>query len=224
MKLIAYYRVSTERQGKSGLGLDAQRAAVVAHASTVTGAILAEFTEVESGRRADRPQLILALALAKATGATLVVAKLDRLARNVAFLSALMESGVPFVACDNPHANRLTLHILAAVAEDEALRISQRTKAALAEARRRGKKLGGSNPRSRNLTSEARERGQSAGGETTRLACEQFRASILPVVQAIDGDAATIADQLNERGYLTMRGGKWNRRIVNELLRKADAS
>lgn len=219
MKLIAYYRVSTERQGKSGLGIDAQKSAVTAHAIGTTGAILAEFTEVESGRDADRPQLALALKLAKATGATLVVAKLDRLSRNVAFLSALMESGVPFVACDNPHANKLTLHILAAVAQAEAEAISVRTKAALAEARKRGVKLGGSNPRSRNLTAQARDRGAIAGGETTRKVCEEFRASILPVVQAIEGDAGTIADQLNQRGYLTKRGGKWTRRTVAALLK-----
>lgn len=220
MKLIAYYRVSTKRQGASGLGLDAQRAAVASHAQGSSGAVIAEFTEIESGRRADRPQLALALALAKATGATLVVAKLDRLSRNVAFLSALMEAGVPFVACDNPQANRLTLHILAAVAEEEARAISARTKAALAQAKSRGVKLGGANPSCRNLSDEARARGKASGGESTRQAYEKFRATLLPIVKSIEGDAATVAAVLNERGYVTPRGKPWNWRTVKALLAK----
>ena len=132
VKVVAYYRVSTAKQGASGLGLDAQRAAVAAWTAANGAAVLAGYTEVESGKRADRPELIKALAHAKRSKATLVIAKLDRLSRNVHFLSGLMESGVDFIACDNPHANKLTIHILAAVAEDEAKRISERTKAALA--------------------------------------------------------------------------------------------
>src|SRR5690349_2260256 len=118
--VIAYYRVSTARQGQSGLGLEAQQAAIAAYARQCGAEIVKFYTEVESGKRSDRPELLKALAHAKSIGATLVVAKLDRLGRNVAFLSSLMESGVEFVACDNPSANRLTLHILAAVAENEA--------------------------------------------------------------------------------------------------------
>src|SRR5215207_6050100 len=141
-RFTAYLRVSTARQGQSGLGLEAQRQSVAEHVNG-HGVLLAEYVEIESGRRSDRPQLSAALAHARATGATLIVAKLDRLARNVAFIAALMDAGVEFVACDMPMANRLTVHVLAAVAEHEAAMISARTKAALTAAKARGVKLGG---------------------------------------------------------------------------------
>ena|SRR5690349_5686449 len=137
---VAYYRVSTDRQGQSGLGLDAQRAAVAGFVGTRE--LVAEFTEVESGKRADRPQLVAALDLCRRQRAVLVTAKLDRLARNVAFIANLMESGVEVTAIDMPSANKLTLHILAAIAEHEREMISARTKAALAAARARGVRLG----------------------------------------------------------------------------------
>src|SRR4051794_1999837 len=144
MTYIAYYRVSTDRQGASGLGLEAQRATVLRHLAT--DQLAAEYTEVESGKKhTNRPQLLAALQECRKRRATLVIAKLDRLGRNVAFISALMESGAEFVCCDNPHANRLMLHMLAAFAEHEREQISQRTKAALAAAKARGVKLG--NPR-----------------------------------------------------------------------------
>jgi DNA invertase Pin-like site-specific DNA recombinase len=120
--LIPYYRVSTRKQEKSGLGLEGQKAAVTEFVDRQCARVLATYTETETGKRADRPELAKAIAHAKRARATLVVAKLDRLARNVAFTAALMESGVDFLACDNPHANRLTIHILAAVAEEEARR------------------------------------------------------------------------------------------------------
>ena len=141
-RFVAYFRVSTDKQGVSGLGLEAQREAVSRHVAIAQGVIVAEFQEIESGKRNDRPQIAAALAACRLRRATLVIAKLDRLARNVFFISSLMESGVDFVACDNPHATRLTIHILAAVAEHEREMISQRTKAALAAAKARGKKLG----------------------------------------------------------------------------------
>src|SRR5262249_19254047 len=137
---IAYYRVSTDRQGRSGLGLEAQQAAVRAYLGQA--APIAEFTEVETGKRNDRPELKEALALCRKRKAKLVIAKLDRLSRNLAFIAALMDSGVEFVAVDNPHATRLTLHILAAVAEHERLMIAERTKAALQAAKARGVRLG----------------------------------------------------------------------------------
>ena len=124
MRTVAYYRVSTDHQGKSGLGLEAQREAVQSYLNGGSWRLAAEVTEVESGKRNDRPELDRALGLCRLYGATLVVAKLDRLARNVAFISKLMESGVDFVAVDFPQANRLTVHILAAVAEHEAEMIS----------------------------------------------------------------------------------------------------
>lgn len=142
MKIVAYYRVSTKRQGLSGLGLEAQRAAVETFARQNAGEIVGEYTEIETGKRSDRPKLTEAIAHARGVKGTLLVAKLDRLARNMAFTATLMESNIDFVCCDNPTANRLTIHILAAVAEDEARRISERTKAALQAAKARGVRLG----------------------------------------------------------------------------------
>jgi DNA invertase Pin-like site-specific DNA recombinase len=146
-KFVAYFRVSTDRQGKSGLGLDAQRQAVMSYLDGGRWTLVAEFTEVESGKRDDnRPQLAAAIAACKRQKARLVIAKLDRLSRNLAFIAALMESGVEFVAVDNPHMNKLTIHILAAVAEHEREMISERTKAALQAAKARGKVLGNPQP------------------------------------------------------------------------------
>src|SRR5215469_13099444 len=139
---VAYYRVSTGKQGTSGLGLEAQRKAVVDYLNGGKWNLVAEVTEIETGKNADRPKLQEALALCGLHKAKLIVAKIDRLARNVHFLSGLMQSGVDFVACDMPTANKLTIHILSAVAEAEAEMISIRTKAALAAAKARGVILG----------------------------------------------------------------------------------
>ncbi len=139
---VAYYRVSTDRQGKSGLGLDAQRAAVDAYLNGGNWTLAEAFTEVESGRRNDRPELAKALDLCRRKRATLVIARLDRLARNVAFIANLMDADVDVVAVDMPEANRFTLHIMAAMAEHEAALVSQRTRAALRAAKDRGRKLG----------------------------------------------------------------------------------
>src|SRR5215813_5316451 len=141
-KFVAYFRVSTDRQGKSGLGLEAQREAVLNYLNGGSWTMVAEFTEVEGGKHADRPQLAAALAACEKQKAKLVIAKLDRLSRNLAFIATLMDSGVEFVAVDNPHANKLTVHILAAVAQHEREQISKRTRDALAAAKRRGKRLG----------------------------------------------------------------------------------
>jgi DNA invertase Pin-like site-specific DNA recombinase len=210
--LICYYRVSSKRQGRSGLGLEAQEADVAAYARQHGGKVLASYTEVESGKRADRPELAKAIAHAKRARATLVVAKLDRLARNVAFTSKLMDSGVDFVCCDNPHATRLTIHILAAVAEDEARRISERTKAALKAAKRRGTKLGASNPRCRNLTDKARRRGSKAGGIAVKQladeAYEDMRECFAEMRPALSYQQ--IADVLNLRGERTRRDKPWS--------------
>jgi len=208
LNLIAYYRVSSKRQGRSGLGLEAQQAAVAAYARQHGAKVLASYTEVESGKRSDRPELAKAIAHAKRARATLVVAKLDRLARNVAFTSKLMDSGVDFVCCDNPHATRLTIHILAAVAEDEARRISERTKAALAAAKRRGTKLGASRPECRNLTKAARKRGSKSGGLAVKQQADEayedmreFFAEMRPALSY-----QQIADVLNMKGERTRRG------------------
>jgi DNA invertase Pin-like site-specific DNA recombinase len=145
-RFVAYYRVSTDRQGKSGLGLDAQRKAVLDYLNGGSWELVAEHTEIESGKNNERPALAKAIEACRRHRATLVIARLDRLSRNAAFIAALMDSGVAFVAVDNPHANKLTVHILAAVAEHEREIISERTKAALAAAKARGKRLGNPPP------------------------------------------------------------------------------
>lgn len=205
-RFVAYYRVSTARQGASGLGLDAQRAAVESYVRE--GAVVAEYTEVESGKRADRPQLAAALAEAKRQGATLIIAKLDRLARNVAFISTLMDTkGVDFVACDFPQAGRLTLHIMAAVAEHEAKMISDRTKAALAAAKARGVKIGGGDTH-----------GNARAAYSAQAAAR--RAEYAPIIKRIRDSGVTtlvgIAEVLNARGVPTPRGvGAWTAKQVS---------
>ena len=196
---IAYYRVSTDRQGASGLGLEAQRAAVAVHIGT--DRLLAEYTEVESGKKhTNRPQLLAALQECRRKKAMLVIAKLDRLGRNVAFISALMESGAEFVCCDNPHANRLMLHMLAAFAEHEREQISQRTKAALAAAKARGVKLG--NPRPLEALDLAR-----AVHIARRPAPE-----VLNIIRSLEGQGMSyraIARELNRLNIKTGRGRQW---------------
>ena len=179
----------------------------------------------ESSKLADRPELARALTHARRSKATLVVAKLDRLARNVAFLSALMDSKVPFVACDNPHANRLTLHILAAVAEAEAVAISQRTKAALAAYKARGGKLGAELPQCRNLTQEAREKGAHRAGLALAKAAAEAYADLRPTVAELRGKGMTlqgIADELNKQGHSTRRGKPWNPVQVARVLTRPE--
>jgi DNA invertase Pin-like site-specific DNA recombinase len=216
-KFVAYYRVSTDKQGKSGLGLEAQRAAVMAH---LNGALpTAEFTEVESGRRKDRPQLQAALASCRRHKARLIIAKLDRLSRSVAFISALLEAGVDFVACDMPMANKLTIHILAAVAEHEREMISARTKAALAAAKRRGVRLGSPRPE---LGAAA---GCARGASARALMAQRHALEVLPVIAEIKRAGtvtlAGIAAALNERGVASARGGAWSPATVMRVLQRA---
>lgn len=142
-RYVAYYRVSTDKQGQSGLGLDAQQTSVERHLAIGNGALVGEYTEVESGRKASRPQLNAAIAAANSQGAVLLIATLDRLTRDTVFLAKLRESGVEFVCCDMPDADRFTINIMAAVAEKEAEAISGRTKRGLAELKAAGVKLGG---------------------------------------------------------------------------------
>ena len=207
---VAYYRVSTARQGQSGLGLDAQRTAVSGFLRG-RGELAEEFTEVESGRKNDRPQRSAALDLCRRRRAVLVIAKLDRLARNVAFVARLMESGVEFVAVDNPHANKLMVHMLAAFAEHERDQISARTVAALAAAKARGVKLG--NPR----VLEVASRNRAAMAETFAPA----RALALPRAQALRTGGATlraISAALSAEGIPALRGGSWGPSSVCLLL------
>ena len=214
-KWISYLRVSTDRQGASGLGLEAQRAAVEAYLNGGQWTLAAEVVEVESGKRSDnRPQLALALAACRKHKAKLVVAKLDRLSRNLAFIAALMDSKVEFVACDNPHATRLTLHILAAVAEHERTMISERTKAALAAAKARGQKLGG--PKLAIAT--------KLGNAANAAAADRFAANVAPVIRQIQATGATslraVAAALTARGIATARGGQWNAMQVLSTLKR----
>ncbi len=229
--IIAYYRVSTKQQGDSGLGLDAQKSAVEAYARNAGARILASYREVESGKLAERPELARALAHARRSKATLVVAKLDRLARNVAFLSALMRSGVDFVCCDNPHANKLTIHILAAVAEDEAERISARTKAALAAAKARGTLLGSARPDHWKGREEARlaglARGRVASAKVVSRNASEAYADLAPAMVQWRTEGLTleaIAGRLNAEGHTTRRGKAWNPVQVLRVLQRAEAA
>ena len=221
--MIGYVRVSTERQGKSGLGMEAQQAEIEKYATSSGYELLETYTEIETGKgkNPDRPQLEQALARAKREKAILVVGKLDRLARNVCFLSGLMESSVEFVFCDNPHANRLTIHILAAVAEEESRLISERTKSALAAYKARGGKLGASRPECRNLTDEARERGRKRAGEVAKKAADGAYADIAPRMVGWRNSGCTlqnIAGYLNVAGHQTRHGKRWTPTQVRNVL------
>ena len=216
MKFVTYLRVSTERQGQSGLGLEAQRAAVAAHVLG-RGEVVAEFVEVESGKRSDRPELALALAEAKRARAVLLIAKLDRLARNVAFIANLLESGVEVMAADMPEANRFLLHVMAAVAEHEAQAISDRTKAALVAAKARGVKLGWSIP---DRTAEQRQAARK-GAAVNKAQALAHAENMLPVIEKIRAGGASlrqIAAELNARGVKTARGGKWHATTVRNII------
>jgi len=223
-EIVSYVRVSTQRQGASGLGLEAQRAAVREFCKQHGYVNAREFREVESGRKNDRAVLKEAIAYAKRAKATLLIAKLDRLARNVAFIANLMESGVEFRACDVPEANRLLLHIMAAVAEAEARAISDRTRVALSAAKERGSLLGAANPRSRNLTPEAMRRGRRRGAKATQAKAREAYAEIEPIAIRLRDQGCTlaeIADELNAAGYRTQTGNTFGPVQVKRLLDRA---
>ncbi len=207
---VAYFRVSTQRQGTSGLGLEAQRKAVIDYINGNGSKVLAEYTEVESGKRWSRPELGKALAHCKKHRATLVIAKLDRLARNVHFISGLIESRVDFVAADMPEADRAFLQMAAVFAEWEGRKISERTKAALAAAKARGVKLG--------VTGKERAR-------ENRSAANAFARKLRPVIRGLAGEGITsvrkVTEALNERGIETPRGGRWHPTGVARLLARA---
>lgn len=218
---IAYARVSTARQGFSGLGLEAQEEAIRAFLRPGDKLLLPTFVEVESGRNSDRPELEKALARCRVTGATLLIAKLDRLARNVHFISGLMEKGVPFLAVDYPNADRLMLHIHASVAEDEARRISLRTKAALAAAKARGVALGGRREGQTVPTIEQRRAGGAKGAAAKRKAADQAAHGVLGRVSELlsGGMSLTgIARTLQSEGIVTPRGGAWTATAVRRVL------
>jgi DNA invertase Pin-like site-specific DNA recombinase len=217
-KFVAYYRVSTEKQGQSGLGLEAQQEAVRSYLNGGDWQLMAKVVEVESGKKNDRLKLAEALRLCRLHGAILIIAKLDRLVRNVAFISNLMESGVEFTAVDFPQANRLTVHILADVAEHEREMISRRTKDALAAAKARGKKLGGN----RGKIHLVSKKGALASAVVRSTKAKSRAADIGPIVADIqEGGAMSlrqIAAGLNERHIRTARGKEWTATQVMRVL------
>jgi DNA invertase Pin-like site-specific DNA recombinase len=219
---IAYYRVSTGKQGKSGLGIEAQRQAVANYLNGGNWRIVEEFTEVESGRRSDRPELEKALAAARVRQRPLVVAKIDRLTRSVAFLSRLLEAGVDVRFADLPAiegpTGRFLLQQMAAVAELEAGMISARTKAALAAAKRRGQKLGGD--RGARLTAKQRAAGRAVQQAQARERAADLAGTIKELQAAGSASLRTIAEGLDARGIPTVRGGKWSAAQVMRVIER----
>lgn len=227
MKIVSYLRVSTAKQGSQGLGIEAQRQAIAGYAALRGGVVSREFVEVESGKLNARPELQAALHLAKVTGAVLVIAKLDRLSRNAAFLLALRDSGVKFIAADMPDANELTVGIMALVAQQEREVISRNTKAALQVAKQRlaavGKRLG--NPDGAAALRRA-GKGNTAGLQAIRVKADSHARNLMPVIEALKAEGVSslggVAAALNERGMLTPRGGRWHKSSVSNLLARLD--
>jgi DNA invertase Pin-like site-specific DNA recombinase len=208
---VSYLRVSTQRQGQSGLGIEAQRQAVHSYLQSVNGTLLHEFIEVESGSLRQRPILAHSIAQSKRLGAVLLIAKLDRLARNVAFVSSLMDGGVDFVAADAPYANRLMLHILAAFAEHEREQISERTKAALAAAKQRGVVLG----------ANGRKLADSHLADA-RIFAETMREPISALLARGARTLQDIADGLNRAGNHSRGGANWSPGPISRVLKRLD--
>ena len=213
---VTYYRVSTERQGASGLGLDAQRKSVADFLNGGDWKVVGEFTEIESGKNNDRAELAKAIKACRLCGARLLIAKLDRLSRDAHFLLGLEKAGVEFVAADMPNANRLTVGIMAMVAEEERRMISTRTKVALAAAKARGTKLGGN--RGHVVNDEARQ----AATKVIQARAAGHVADLAPVIADIRSAGATslrdIAAALNARCIRTARGGEWSAVQVKRIL------
>ena len=220
-KFIAYYRVSTAKQGASGLGLEAQRKAVADYLNGGDWTLLETFTDVESGKRSDnRPELLRAMELAKLTGATLLIAKLDRLSRNAAFLMSLKDTGVAFVAVDMPNANSFTIGIMALVAQHEREAISARTKAALAAVKARGKHVGRRKGEVAPMAADLIAKGRQVQVEKA----DRFAVGILPLVNEMQGRGLSlraVAGELTAKGIMTARGGAWTATTVKNLKARA---
>ena len=218
-KFVTYYRVSTQRQGRSGLGLEAQRAAVQQFLAGRDAQVFAEFTEVESGTKGDRRQLAGAMLMCRMTKSVLLIAKLDRLARDAHFLLGLEKGGVEFVAADMPFANRLTVGVMALVAEEEAKAVSARTKAALAARKARGLPLGNA------ATLRPADRaGAARAAAVWSLKAAGHAAMVLPAIQEMQASGMSlraIARALSARGFATVRGGQWTASQVSAVLRRA---
>ena len=218
-KFISYLRVSTEKQGASGLGLEAQRKAIENYLNGGRWKLIKEFMEVESGKRADnRPMLRKALETCKRTGAKLLIAKLDRLSRNVAFIANLLESGVEFVACDFPTANRLTIHVVSAMAEYEREMISKRTREALKAAKERGVRLGSP----KGLTRAAMKNGRALSLKVRQEKAHDYAKRVYPLIEALKAEGLSlneIARKLTTEGELTPRGlSTWTPTTVRNVL------
>lgn len=215
-KFVTYFRVSTQRQGASGLGLEAQEESVRQYLNGGDWSVVAKFVEVESGRKTDqdRPKLREALGICKKEGAVLLVAKLDRLARSVHFISGLMRAGVRFVAVDMPEANELTVHIMAAFAEHEAKRISQRTKDALAAARARGVVLGAAG--AANLRPNLERRQQDADAFAVKLR------GVIDGMKARGMSQRAMVSELNSLGVKTPTGRDWNLSQLQRTIARVD--
>lgn len=213
MKYISYYRVSTKKQEKSGLGLDAQKTAVQNFLDKES-ILIAEYQEAESGKVNERPQLIRAIEHCKSTGAVLLIAKLDRLSRNAAFILTLRDSNVEFICVDMPTANSVTIGIMAILAQDERERISQRTKVALAELKARGVNLGSP----QNLTNESRTRSIEVRKNNALEDENNRKATAMIVLMKNSGKSLYfISNQLNENGFKTRNGKEFNQMTVKRL-------
>ena len=217
-KFVAYYRVSTAKQGRSGLGLDAQRETVRQHLATGGWPPIAEFTEIESGKRNSRPEMAKALLHCQLTGATLIIAKLDRLARKVSFLAKLDESKVEFIACDMPFANRFNITVMMAFAENEAKMISDRTIAALEAAKKRGTVLGG--------YKGGPVPDSALAAEAKRGAADAFADRLAPMLQDMRSRGMSLhamAAELTQKGIRTPQDGNWKATTVRRVLLRAAA-
>ena len=223
MKIVTYLRVSTAKQGQSGLGLAAQQYAIDGYLRDSKASVLGTYKEVESGKSSARPKLQEALQHAKVTGATLVIAKLDRLSRNAAFLLTLRDSGVKFVAADMPQASDLTIGIMALIAQQEREAISKRTKEALAAAKARGQVLG--NPNGARAL-RAAGKGNKASIKVIKAKASSHAAQLRPVIDALAGEGikslGAVAAALNDREMRAPRGGQWHKTSVSNLLRRLE--
>lgn len=218
MKYVAYYRVSTKKQGESGLGLEAQRRTV--EQFCLSGQILAEYTDIESGKNNNRPELLKAIAYAKQHGALLIIAKLDRLSRNVFFISSLMESKVQFKACDLPEADHFTVHLFAALAEKERKMISERTKAALAAKAARGEVIN----RKNNISEEARQKArQTISTKARKDESVQRAAALIEMYREKGMSYALIAEKLNQSRYTTRTGKPFHAMQVQRIHQRGQA-
>jgi len=228
-KYVAYYRVSTAKQGQSGLGLEAQKKAVTDYLNGGEWEVIGEYIEVESGKNSDRPELKEAIKMCKLTGAKLLVAKFDRLSRNLHFITGLMESKVPFTACDMPEATELTIHIMASMAQHEAKMISQRTKSALQAAKDRGVKLGTHREGAHQFNRDHAVEGSKISVEVRQAKADEYAREIYTYIEPLQQQGLSlnaIARSLNSTALKTPRGkqGKWTPTTVKNILLRINSS